>query len=349
MNKKELMLLQKLPLNIKVAKSKLRIEEFVRHYGVDGVYISFSGGKDSTVLLDIVRSLYPEIPAVFSDTGLEFPELKEFVRTKDNVVIVRPKMSFKQVVTKYGYPIISKKVSRALKDLKNPSEKNQNIRNLYLTGITSKGTKCPSRKLASKYLPLVNAQFKISNSCCDVMKKQPLHKYEKKTNRKPIIGTQAWESRDRENAYMKSGCINWNKESCNPLGFWTEQDILSYIVEKELEYASVYGEIQKCIDLDGTTTYRTTGEKRTGCIFCMFGCTYERGKERRFIRLGKTHPKLYDYCINGGEFDSDGLWAPNNKGLGLGYVLDSIGVEYIDLKGQIKGQIDMFGETMGNF
>lgn len=339
LNKKELMLLQRLPLDIKVAKTKLRIEEFVRHYGTDGVYVSFSGGKDSTVLASVVRELYPTIPLVFSDTGLEFPELKSFVNKFDNVTTVRPTISFREVLIKYGYPIISKKVSRALKDLKNPSEKNKNIRNLYLTGITSKGNKCPSRKLSNKYLTLVDEPFKVSNRCCDVMKKAPLHKYEKETGRRPIIGTMAWESNDREKAYLDNGCINWNKESCTPLGFWTENDVLEYITKNNIEIASVYGDI-KVNEVDGS--YSTTGENRTGCIFCMFGCTHEKGNDRRFIRLSKTHKQLFDYCINGGEFNNDGLWQPNNKGLGLGYVLDKIGVEYVDLNGQLKGQISLF-------
>ena len=80
MNKDELIMLQHLPLDIKIAKSKIRIEEWVRYWGEDKCYISFSGGKDSTVLLNIVRQLYPDIPAVFVDTGLEYPEVKQFIK-----------------------------------------------------------------------------------------------------------------------------------------------------------------------------------------------------------------------------------------------------------------------------
>ena len=70
MNLNELKLLQNYPLDLKIEKTKLRIREWVDYYGEDGVYISFSGGKDSTVLLDIVRNMYPDIEAVFSNTGL---------------------------------------------------------------------------------------------------------------------------------------------------------------------------------------------------------------------------------------------------------------------------------------
>ena len=75
MNKNELIMLQSLPLDIKIAKSKRRIQEWIDYYGEDKVYISFSGGKDSTVLLDLVRQVNPNIPAVFVDTGLEYPEI----------------------------------------------------------------------------------------------------------------------------------------------------------------------------------------------------------------------------------------------------------------------------------
>ena len=76
---------QGLPLEVKIEKSKLRIREWYENF--DGnVHVSFSGGKDSTVLLHLVRSLYPEVPGVFSDTGLEFPEIRAFVKTVENVV-----------------------------------------------------------------------------------------------------------------------------------------------------------------------------------------------------------------------------------------------------------------------
>lgn len=110
----ELQMLQALPLQAKVLKTKQRIREWVREFGEDGVYVSFSGGKDSTVLLHIVREMYPDIPAVFCDTGLEYPEIREFVKTWDNVIWLKPKMSFRKVIEKYGYPFISKEVSECV-------------------------------------------------------------------------------------------------------------------------------------------------------------------------------------------------------------------------------------------
>ena len=110
----ELHQLQALSLNEKVERTKARIRQWVEYWGLDHVYLSFSGGKDSSVLLDIARSMYPEMKAVFLDTSLEFPELREFVNTFDNVEYLKPKMNFRQVIEKYGYPVISKEVSECV-------------------------------------------------------------------------------------------------------------------------------------------------------------------------------------------------------------------------------------------
>ena len=110
----DLLQMQSLPLSAKIQMTKRRISEWVEYFGEDGVYVSFSGGKDSTVLLDLVRKIYPEIPAVFVDTGLEYPEIREFVRTFENVVWLKPKMNFRQVIEKYGYPFFSKEISECI-------------------------------------------------------------------------------------------------------------------------------------------------------------------------------------------------------------------------------------------
>ena len=108
--------MQSLPLFAKVKMTKDRIIQWVEEYGEDGVYVSFSGGKDSTVLLHIARSIYPDMKAVFVDTGLEYPEIRSFVKSFDNVDWLRPKMNFKQIIDKYGYPFFSKEISECIAD-----------------------------------------------------------------------------------------------------------------------------------------------------------------------------------------------------------------------------------------
>jgi len=146
----------------------------------------------------------------------------------------------------------------------------------------------------------------------------------------------AYESVQRTDGWLKTGCNAFDgKAISKPMSFWTEQDTLTYIKQNNLKIASVYGDICE-VDTDGNLFYglgeaklKCSGCQRTGCMFCAFGAHLEKGDDRRFIRLKHTHPKQYNYCINGGEYDiSDGMWKPNHKGLGMGKVLEFIGVDF---------------------
>lgn len=189
----------------------------------------------------------------------------------------------------------------------------------------------------------MDADFNISHKCCDVMKKTPAKRYSKETGRKPILGTMAEESQLRYRKWLQHGCnaFETKEPKSQPMSFWTEQDVLHYIKKFNVPYASVYGDIVPTSkdeqiegqltafdilgDYDGTQL-KTTGASRTGCIFCMFGCHLEK-EPNRFQRLKETHPKQYEYCINGGEMVDD-KWQPSKEGLGLGKVLDYINVKY---------------------
>ena len=175
------------------------------------------------------------------------------------------------------------------------------------------------------YKYLLDADFKISARCCNITKKKPSHKYERKTKRKPILGITADESRIRQQSWFRTGCNAFDLAypHSTPMAFWTEQDVLSYFVENNLEICSIYGDIIQ--DKEGL--YQTTGRQRTGCVYCPLGCHLEK-EPNRFQRLKETHPKLYDYCIGGGEYNEEGKWQPSIDGLGLGHVLDFIGVKY---------------------
>ena len=210
----------------KMHLSRERIMDWYENH--DGkVYVAFSGGKDSTVLLHLVRSIYPDVPAVFSDTGLEYPEIKEFVKTWDNVVTVRPKMNFKNMLAKYGFPVVSKKQSRFIRDLQNPTPRNEATRNLRLTGMNRAGKYLPTMILSKKWRYLIDAPFKISEQCCDINKKNPMKKYEKETDRKPFIGTMVDDSSLRKQAWFRDGCNSFDgkRVSSKPLSFWTEENI----------------------------------------------------------------------------------------------------------------------------
>ena len=304
----DLKTMQSWSLQKKIQVTETRIVEWYQYYE-GNVYVSFSGGKDSTVLLHIARRLYPDIEAVYIDTGLEYPEIKEFVKQQENVRILRPRMAFKQVIEKYGYPIVSKNISQYVYEARNTkSDKLRNLR-LYGDGATTSMFSIPK-----KWNKLVNAPFECSHQCCDIMKKKPAHLYDKESGKHPIIGTMTEESVQRRNSWLKQGCNAFDKKnpSSQPMSFWTEQDVLRYLKEFNVSYASVYGEIG---EENGSLV--TTGEHRTGCMFCGFGCHLEK-EPNRFQRMRVTHPKLYDYCIR--DVDANGL--------GMGKVLDYIGVKY---------------------
>lgn len=330
--------LQSLPLKYKIMITKQRITEWYEHWN-GMVYVSFSGGKDSTVLLRLARELYPEVPAVFVDTGLEYPEIRQFVKSIDNVVWLRPKMNFKQVLEKYGYPVISKRQAQYIREIQCPTEKNRATTKLRLTGVRSSGKYSGYSKISDCWQYLKDAPFKVSEQCCDVMKKKPMDKFVKETGRQPFIGTMASDGANRELEYLQNGgcnVFNSGRPKSTPLGFWTDQDVLQYLdaiynpfypsgpgklpYHKPL-YASVYGKIYK---RGGQLV--TTGVSRTGCMFCMFGVHMEQ-EPNRFQRMQITHPKRYNYCINGGKF-TNGKWGPSKEGLGIGYVLKHIGVPY---------------------
>ena len=102
---------------VKIEMTKRRIRTWYEMW--DGnVHVSFSGGADSTVLLQIVRSIYPNVPAAFVDTGVEFPEIREFVRSVKNVVWVKPKYTFKEVCETHGYPVVSKETAQKLHEVR---------------------------------------------------------------------------------------------------------------------------------------------------------------------------------------------------------------------------------------
>ena len=329
---RELRYWQSLPLDRKIQMTEERIRAWYEHW--EGkVYVSFSGGKDSTVLLHIARNLYPDIEAVFVDTGLEYSQIRQFVKTFNNVTILRPKMRFDEVISKYGYPLISKEVSRHIqygrKALREGRENNDLMK---LKGTQKDDEGNTSKYNAKKWFPLLDTDFNMSAECCNIMKKKPAKEYSKKTGKKPITAVMAEESRLREQKWVQNGCnMFWgNNPISNPMIMWTEQDVLKYAFENDIELCSVYGEIvhdDEQLNFDGEwkTEYHTTGCHRTGCVFCGFGAHLE--KRSRFLLLKELDRNKYDYCMNGGEL-VEGVWKPNKQGLGMRYVLTRLNEIY---------------------
>lgn len=298
--KQELYRLQALPLDEKIAIAQKAIREFVEHFGVDGIYISFSGGKDSTVLIHLCRQLYPDLVGLYSDTGLEFPEIRDFVQTFDNITIVTPKMHHREMLKKCGYPVVSKEQAEWIYRIRSGTSSGAIQKAFY--GMNLDGT--PTRfKLSEQWKYLLNAPFNIGSGCCKEMKLKPIAEYVKKTGRVPIMGTTASESALRAQKFLQYGFYNLEgkKAQRTPMSIWTDDDVWEYIHRFNLPYCKIYD----------------MGYDRTGCVFCMFGAHLDK-EPNRFQKLQRTHPDLWRYCMK--PYDDGGL--------GLREVLEFMGIPY---------------------
>ena len=375
--------LQALPLERKIQITQNRIQEWYMHYN-GGVYVSFSGGKDSTVLAHLTKQLFPDVPLVFSNTGLEYSSIQKFARDAD-AVFVYPKMGFSDVVSTYGYPLISKEVAEAIyyarrirnsgaatmrERVRTTLRKRQELlglRKSNVVEVTSPGgvfsgavhntewkdwrRNClcntsvfGEKSMFNKEKWLQAAEelpFAISHYCCSVMKKGPMKRYATSTKRKPIIGTLTDESRIRKQAWIRHGCNAFDSKTptSQPMSFWTEQDVLTFIKQSGIQIADVYGDIVPTSDKPEAPLC-CTGCDRTGCTFCGFGA--HNKNDNRFLTLAELDPKKYEYSMNGGQWvdnpkydatapEYDGvwknwnpkkIWVPSKEGLGLRKVFD---------------------------
>ncbi|WP_243099086.1 phosphoadenosine phosphosulfate reductase family protein [Clostridium sp. AF22-10] len=316
-----------LSLEEKINVSITRIMEWYKYFS-NRCYVSFSGGKDSTVLAYLTAKVCVlfdcKLILWFSDTGLEFPEVREHVKTFEKwlksqfpkldveTIITFPqdkngkRILFKDVILNEGYPILSKKISRQIRDVKKLGQ------NCWAARCFD-GRETGMYDLR-KWKFVIDAPFKISNKCCDIMKKNPAHQFEKDTGLFPIIGTMTCESNQRKTEWLHNGCnaFDTKNPSSKPISFWTEQNILEMIIKYNIPYPSVYGEIKT----DDQGEYYVTGYNRTGCIFCAYGCHLEK-EPNRFQMLKQSHLKIWEYCMK----------PVTNGGLGMREVLKYINVE----------------------
>jgi len=249
-------------LETKVLWSLERIKEFY-DYNKGEVFVSFSGGKDSTVLLHLVRRLYPDVPGVFFNTGVEFPETVEFVNRTPKTISFRPKKTFKAIIEEHGIPYPSKPIAGMLHKAR--------------TTKNRKAFESALSKIPEKYKHLLLSNQKFSDKCCNYLKMEISNRINKITGKFPFVGCRAMEGRIRFNTYVATGC---NIESRSwPMALWSDNDVTKYVDENNIELSPVY----------------SMGYTRTGCVYCMFGVDLE--EEPRFKKLKTTHPKLWEYAM----------------------------------------------------
>jgi 3'-phosphoadenosine 5'-phosphosulfate sulfotransferase (PAPS reductase)/FAD synthetase len=238
-------------------------------------YVSYSGGKDSTVLLYLARLIKPDVKAVFFNTTNEFPEIYRFIKSQKNVEWINPDYSLKQVIEKCGFPLISKEQAKYIREARHTNS--QKLLNQRLYGRIGKKYQ---GKIALKWQHLLEAPFEISEKCCYYLKKKPALAFNNKTRLIPIIGVQATESSLRKQDYLNTGCNSFDEKNprSKPLSIFTDKDIWEFIKLYNIPYCEIYDK----------------GETQTGCMICGFGCHLDD----RFWRLQETYPKVFDNGMN---------------------------------------------------
>lgn len=285
MTAKELHTRQQWTLAQKIDHSLGVIDQFIAK--TDGkVYLAFSGGKDSTVLMHLCEILKKDIPCVFVNTGCEYPDIVRFVyemrEEGHNIIILRPTSTPRKVWSQYGFPLVSKQVAEGIHKVRtNPNS----LTSKRVLGIYDSQSLFVVNK---KWRYLISEPYSVSNKCCQKLKKDPINKFRKESGLYPIIGTMASESLLRTNNYIKRGGCNVFGENAQslPLSIWTDDDIWAFIRQNNIRIADIYHK----------------GAQRTGCVACGFGCQFPQ--DHRLQLLHEQYPKYYDMIM---KFENNGI------------------------------------------
>ncbi|WP_288237032.1 phosphoadenosine phosphosulfate reductase family protein [uncultured Alistipes sp.] len=294
---------QKWPLNQKIDHTCGAIEAFINYCKEHDrtPYVSFSGGLNSTVLLELARRFIDHnMLGVFDNTGNEYPEIIRFVKQTPNIVIIRPQMTPRQVLERYGFPLVSKEQSQGIYQVRHSKSERTRQRRL-------EGGKVRSATIAQKWRYLIAEPYEVSPLCCDMLKKRPFHRYDRETQSLGMVGTMTEESDLRQVQYLRRGGCNSFSEDVSkskgfPLSVWLEEDCWNYIRKMNVPYSPIYD---------------VPGIRRTGCMFCGFGAQFK--SDRRYRILYDRYPTIYRHVLN-----------YTNNGYTLGYALRRMGLELPD-------------------
>lgn len=318
---------QSLPYAQKVLLARKRAEEFEAECMERGLNTHVSvGGLDSITLLMFLRSIGIDAPAI-SVSILEDKSIQQ-VHRQLGVACVKPLKTKVEVLSEFGYPVLSKEIAGKIALLQNPSKKNATVRHAIITGETGEygGHRTDTRmKLSQKWLEKFGgadaegaalgyaaAPFKVSDRCCYYLKEKPCDNWAKAHHSVPYLGLMASEGGRRQKSLMQNGCNYFGESTIRsaPFAIFSRDDLLHLALDLHVPVPEIYGEIVR--DMDGTL--RTTGAQRTGCSMCGFGIQLEK-RPHRFDRLRKINPKEWEF------------WMIR---MGWGQVLDYIGVDWRD-------------------
>lgn len=260
-----------------------KIQQINKDFDLEkNAYVSFSGGKDSTVLSELIDLALPNnsIPRVFINTGIEFNEVVAFVRErqkKDNRIIeIKSGVNIRQMLEENGYPFKSKEHSHKLHLLQQGS-KARSVTS-YFTIDPNKRTlhNCPK---CLAYQKDGFDKFKVSDSCCTILKKQPAEKWSKENNRQiAIIGIRAAEGGQRKNV---SSCLYYQRNKLkkfSPLLVCSDSFIDNFVEFFKVKLCKLY--------------YAPYNFKRTGCK----GCPFNIKLQDELLTLAEFFPNEKKQC-----------------------------------------------------
>ena len=238
-----------------------KIQQIIRQYGEDKFCISYSGGKDSNVLSKLVDLALPDnkIPRVYADTGIELNAVRDFVKQmceKDSrFEIIKPSVPIKQMLERDGYPFKSKRHCHNVDIFQRDGWTKTNIMYLDLDPDKHWSTwkRCPK---VLQYQFSDDFKLRLSNKCCDRLKKEPVRKWQRERARPySIIGI----TRDEKGVRESSVCLvfrNGRFKSFQPLVAVTKEWENWFIEEYNIRLPLVY--------------YPPFNFDRTGCKGCPF-------------------------------------------------------------------------------
>lgn len=255
------------------------IKDTIAKYGDDKFYLSFSGGKDSTILHRMLDMAVPNnrIPRVFIDTGIEYSAIRTFVGSlaseDDRFVIVKPNKPIKAVLERYGYPFKSKEHSCKI----GCAQKGTQSKSILHYLASDDGYGCPKKLL---YQARKDCGLRISDKCCYELKKHPAHDYEKRSGRTiAILGLRIQEGGQRKS---HKGCVVFDAKGrmrrFKPLNVVSDEFEKWFVKEYEVKLCELY--------------YPPYGFERVGCK----GCPYAINLQEELEVMARLMPNERKQC-----------------------------------------------------
>ena len=269
---------QALDLDAKIVWAHERIAVALARLGTP--CLAFSAGKDSTVLLHMLRQHKPDLHVVYGNTGIEFPECVKFARwLRDewrlNYHEARPEVTFWWVVEQYGWPLLGKTFGVG-------GVAHKSSRERFFDELEARG------ELTGQYA--IQAEVPISSACCTFLKERPSEKVQKALGVDGVfLGIMASESRRRMFNFLQYG--EWYQVGsqrlwkCHPLAIWTDADIWAYIRRFNVPYAPLYD-----MGYHDEKTGEWISHKRNGCMFCGMDIHFPNN---HLAIMRRTHPKAW--------------------------------------------------------